>query len=137
MILFRMKVRESIHNLSTVRSCSLRCAQDRAKFSCHRSHPLCWRPQKYKEARMRFEVLLGRVGGPGQLHRWHVHAFDSLTPLMNACRATGDAPGSLQHATAVVAAIEGVQGQVPSVELGNYLELIGQVRLHLLTFSHD
>ena len=76
---------------------------------------------------MRFEALLGRVGGPGQLHRWHVHAFDSLTPLMNACRATGDAPGSLPHATAVVAAIEGVQGPVPSVELGNYLELIGQV----------
>ena len=42
---------------------------------------------------MRFEALLARVGAPGQLHRWHVHAFDCLTPLMNACRATGDPAG--------------------------------------------
>ena len=83
--------------------------------------------QKYKEARVRFEALLARVGAPGQLHRWHVHAFDCLTPLMNACRATGDPAGSLNHANAVVAGIEAVQGPVPSVELGNYLELIGQV----------
>ncbi len=56
-----------------------------------------------------------------------MHAFDCLTPLMNACRATGDPAGSLNHANAVVAAIEAVRGPVPSVELGNYLELIGQV----------
>ena len=80
---------------------------------------------------MRFEALLGRVGAPGQPHRWHVHAFDALTPLMNACRGTGDPAGSLTHAIAVVAAIEGVQGSLPSVELGNYLELIGQVGMSL------
>ncbi len=85
---------------------------------------------------MRFEALLARVGAPGQLHRWHVHAFDCLTPLMNACRATGDPAGSLTHASTVVAGIEAIRGPVPSVELGNYLELIGQVSIASPTCSY-
>ena len=83
--------------------------------------------QRVKDARLRFEAVLARASGPGQLHPWHVHAFDCLTPLLNCCRAAGDHGEALARAQELVAALEGVLGPVPSPELGNFLELVGQV----------
>lgn len=87
-------------------------------------------PQRHKEARLRFEAVLAQSGAPGQLHPWHVHAFDSLTPLLNCCRAAGDHAEAISRAHQLVAAMEGVLGPTPSPELGNFLELIGQVGCH-------
>lgn len=70
--------------------------------------------QGHAAGRPLFEALLGHA--EGVLHPMHVSAFDSLMPLVNCCRATGDGAGAVKHLTRMLDAMDTVCG-LPTVEV--------------------
>ena len=46
----------------------------------------------------------------------HVHVIDSYMPLVNCCRAMGDAPAAIQYLSHLITCLDAIQGS-PSVEV--------------------
>jgi hypothetical protein len=66
--------------------------------------------QKWREATLQFEGVLGGCGGAAQPHALHVHSIDCRTPLLNCCNAAGDTKGALAHLTAMIDAMRAILG---------------------------
>lgn len=83
-----------------------------------------YRERKFKDARILFERFL--VDFSGKLHPLHVFLFDALTPLMNCCRALGDAGEAARVCRNVLTSLEKV---VPgySLELANFYFCLGEM----------
>ncbi len=52
----------------------------------------------------------------GVLHPMHVTVIDSYMPLVNCCRAMGDAPAAIKHLSQLIACLDTIVG-MPSVEV--------------------
>lgn len=65
-----------------------------------------YRERKHDEARALLERLLADF--TGILHPLHVLLFDARTPLMNCCRAMGDAAEGIRQCLAILEAMQAV-----------------------------
>ncbi|KAG0622645.1 hypothetical protein M758_3G113400 [Ceratodon purpureus] len=80
--------------------------------------------RKFKDARVLLERFLTDFSG--KLHPLHVFLFDALTPLMNCCRALGDAGEAARVCRNIITSLEKV---VPgnSLELANFYFCLGEM----------
>ncbi|EFJ31966.1 hypothetical protein SELMODRAFT_439878 [Selaginella moellendorffii] len=82
--------------------------------------------RRFKEARKLLESYLSEF--TGKLHPLHVFLFDALTPLMNCCRAMGDAEEGLRVCRLILQCMEKVLPG-PSLELANFYFCLGEMYL--------
>lgn len=83
-----------------------------------------YQERKFKDARILLERFLADF--TGKLHPLHVFLFDAFTPLMNCCRALGDAGEAIRVCRNIITSLEKV---VPgsSLELANFYFCLGEM----------
>ncbi|KAJ7542751.1 hypothetical protein O6H91_09G010100 [Diphasiastrum complanatum] len=80
--------------------------------------------RRFKEARVLLEQFLADF--TGKLHPLHVLLFDALTPLMNCCRAMGDAEEGSRICRTIINCLEKVSSG-PTLELANFYYCLGEM----------
>ncbi|KAL3696784.1 hypothetical protein R1sor_010860 [Riccia sorocarpa] len=85
-----------------------------------------YRERRFKEARVLLEQHIAQF--TGKLHPLNLLLFDALTPLMNCCRATGDAAEGSRVCRLILNALEKVLPGV-SLEQASFYFCLGEMYL--------